>query len=205
LPRCQLIKVPTVSNNELTLVAHFESKALVTEHIRSLSIPHTIVYVGGYTSLIIDSLKLISTSPRTYGLVVPEPVNSRTKLPLIDASADVGKFVKGILLHPEKSLNREFNLATKYYTFGEIVTILKKSNLCAILHILDKSAYRMGLASQGLPEWFQEDLLQTMQFAEEYGLYGSADDIEEAQKVCCKRFISFIVQSIPPVINRANN
>ncbi len=177
------MRMMIVTNNKLTLVAHFESKALVTEYIQSLSIPHTIVLVGGYTSLIISALAPISKSPPAYSLVFPEPINSNTKLPLIDASADVGKFVKGILLNPEKSLNRQFNLATKYYTFEEIVNALKGAGLRVTLQILDKAAYKAGLASQGIPEFFQEDLLQVMQFAEEYGIYGAEDGIEEAQKV----------------------
>jgi hypothetical protein len=177
------MRVSTVSNNKLTLAAHFESKALVTDYIRSLSIPHTIVYVGAYTSLILGKLTPISTSPPTYGLVFPEPANAETKLPLIDASADVGKFVKGILLNPEKSLNRQFNLATKYYTFGEMVNVLKRSGLHVILQIMDKVTYKGILASQGFPEYLQEDILQGNQFIEEYGLYGGEDDIEEAQKV----------------------
>ncbi len=180
------MRVSAVSNNKITLVRHFESKALVTDHIRSLSIPHTFVYVGGYTSLVLSSLTPLSTS--SYGLVFPEPANAETKLPLIDVTADLGKFIKGILLNPEKSLNRSFNLATKVYTLAEIVNVLKGAGLHATLQIIDKATFRGALASKGAPEWLQEDLLQVFQFTEEYGLYGGDDDIEEAQKVNCEIF-----------------
>ncbi|KAE8440522.1 hypothetical protein EG329_007268 [Mollisiaceae sp. DMI_Dod_QoI] len=177
-----LPSIAKFSNNKLTLAAHFESKAMVTDHIRSLSIPHTTVYLGAYTSLILSLLNPVSASPPSYNLVFPEPVNAKTKIPLIDASTDLGKFVKGILLNPEKSLNRQFNLATKYYTVGEMVNVFKECGLHVILQIMDKGAYKAALASQGLPEWFQEDLLQVFQSAEEFGMYGREDDIEEAQK-----------------------
>jgi len=126
----------------------------------------------------------ISVSPPSYGLTFPEPVNAWTKMPLVDTSADLGKFVKGMLLNPEKSLNRSFNIATNNYTMGEVVSIVKELGLDIVLQILDKPTYKGALASQGSPKWLQEDLLQMFEFTDEYGLFGPNDDIEEAQKVC---------------------
>lgn len=131
-----------------------------------------------------DALAPISLSPPSYGLVFPEPVNAGTKMPIIDPSADLGKFVTGILLNPDKSLNRSFNVAAKFYTLEEIVNLVRELGLDVKLQIVDKPTFKGALASKGFPEWLQEDLLQVFQFTDEYGVYGTDDDIEEAQKVC---------------------
>ncbi|KAF7593224.1 hypothetical protein BBP40_011765 [Aspergillus hancockii] len=179
-----------LSNKKFTGVVHFDGKAVVGENIRSLSIPHTIVRVGLYATVILEYLTPLSTTPPAYGIFVPSPINIETALPLINPSADLGKFIKAILLSPERSIGREFNVAERHYTFAELLDVLKKHDVHVTLQSIDKDTFKAGLASQGLPEFFQEDLAQLLQFWEAFGYYGGGE-IEEAKKLVNEPLTSF--------------
>lgn len=112
----------------------------------------------------------------------PEPANSRTSFPVLDAAADLGKYVKAVLLTPETSLGQEIYAAESYYTLEEVVETLKRLGVNVSLCVVDKTSFKTGLASKGLPEFFQEALLQLIQYVEEYGTFGDGN-IGEGHKV----------------------
>lgn len=54
-------------------------------------------------------------------------------MPLLDPSADLDRFVKLILLSPERSLNRQFNIAERYYTLKEMIDLMKNRGfICGV-------------------------------------------------------------------------
>ncbi|PYH88976.1 nmrA family transcriptional regulator [Aspergillus ellipticus CBS 707.79] len=174
--------VSKLSNNKFTNVVHFDGKAYVDEYIRSLSIPYTIVHVAIYTSVVWESLAPLPTTPPSYGLFFPQPGSLQTTIPLIDPSLDLGKFVKGILLNPEASLGKQYNVGERFYTVEEIVGVAKKFGVEIVFQAVDKDTYKAGLASKGMPDFFQEDLAQMIQFLAEYGFYGGGG-IDDAKKL----------------------
>ncbi|KAL4779774.1 nmrA family transcriptional regulator [Aspergillus varians] len=173
--------IQKLTNGKYTAAVHFDGKAKVDEHIRSLGIPHTFIYIGTYIKFLFESLAPLSTTPPTYGLFWPEPVTLDTEFPLINAAADVGKFVKGIVLNREKYLGRQLNVAERYYTVREIVETIKANGVDVTFQALDMQTFKSGLAAHGMPEFYQEDLWQVIQFAVEYGFYGGKGFEEEHQ------------------------
>ncbi|KAL4966162.1 NmrA/HSCARG family protein [Aspergillus stella-maris] len=173
--------VSKVTNGKYTAVVHFDSKAKVDEHIRAIGVPHTIVNVGTYTNFLVEALTPIPSvdSPPSYGLFFPGPVTLNTEFPLINASTDVGKFVKGILLNREKTLGRQLNLAERYYTTQEFLDIAKKLGVNVTFQAIDKETFKAGMAKQGAPEFFQEDVVQVIQYAAEFGFWGGKAFKEE--------------------------
>ncbi|KAL4949078.1 hscarg dehydrogenase [Aspergillus filifer] len=173
--------VSKVTNAKYTAVVHFDSKAKVDEHIRAIGIPHTIVNVGTYTNFLVEALTPISNDPAnpTYGLFFPAPVTLETEFPLISASTDVGKFVKGILLNRERTLGRQLNLAERYYTTQEFIDITKRLGVNVTFQAIDKETFKAGMAKQGAPEFFQEDVVQVLQYAAEFGFWGGKGFEEE--------------------------
>lgn len=159
---------------------HFDSKALVADHIRSLRIPHTFVHVGTYSGLLLDFIAPLPTG--SYGLLWPEPANANTSLPIIDAAADTGNFIKGILLNPVKSKGRLFKIAEKSYSLKEIAETLSGLGLDVTFQPLDKHAFISGLSTKGFPESLHDSMVQVMEFVADYELFGDSD-IEEAHKV----------------------
>ncbi|KAL4861882.1 hypothetical protein BDV12DRAFT_179698 [Aspergillus spectabilis] len=175
--------ISKISNGKYTAAVHFDGKAVVDEHIRSLGVPHTIIHVGTYIKFLLESFAPLSTDPQTYRLSFPKPASLDTELPLIDAAADVGKFVKGILLNPEKSLGQQLNVAYRFYTVRQFVETIKAHGVKVTFQALEKDDFKAGMAAYGLPEFFQEDVAQVLQFGAEYGLFAGGRGVEEAQQL----------------------
>ncbi|PYI02582.1 NmrA-domain-containing protein [Aspergillus sclerotiicarbonarius CBS 121057] len=174
--------VSRITNNKLTGVVHFDSKARVDDYIHELAIPYTIITVGTYTSFFLEMLTPLPTTPPSYGLFFPEPGSVHTTVPIIDPTADLGKFVKGILLNPEKSLGRSFNIAGRSYAVEEVIAVAKGLDVDIVYHTVDKASFKAGIASKGLPEVVQEDMSQLVQYTQEYGYFGGAS-LEEGHEV----------------------
>jgi hypothetical protein len=118
----------------------------------------------------------------SYGLLWPEPASAKTYLPVVDPSADLGKFIKGILLNPAKSKGRLFKLAQKLYSLEEIAETLSRLGLDTTFQPLDKNTFVSGLVSKGFPESFHESMVQVMEFVAKYSLF-TYGDIEEGHQV----------------------
>lgn len=172
-----------VSGNKYTAAAHFDHKAAVDDYLRSLSLPYTVVRLGVYTSEIISNfIAPIPIDPPSYGLFFPGSASESTLLPIIDPTADLGKFVNSILLNPEKTIGHSFNVAEKLYTLGQITQILQQQGLRVNLHPIDLQTFKAGLAAKGLPESFQTTMQHVLGYIVEYG-YFHGESIDQALEV----------------------
>lgn len=120
--------------------------------------------------------------PHSYGLFFSGGATESTLLPIIDPTADLGKFVNGILLNPEKTIGHRFNVAEKLYTLGQITQILQQQGLRVNLHPIDMQTFKAGLAAKGLPESFQTTMQHVVEYIVEYG-YFHGEDIDQALEV----------------------
>jgi hypothetical protein len=172
-----------VSGNKYTAAAHFDHKAAVDDYLRSLSVPYTVVRLGVYTSEIISNfIAPLPIDPPSYGLFFPGSASESTLLPIIDPTADLGKFVNSILLNPEKTIGHSFNVAEKLYTLGQITQILQQQGLRVNLHPIDLQTFKAGLAAKGLPESFQTTMQHVLGYIVEYG-YFHGENIDQALEV----------------------
>ncbi|GJP96743.1 hypothetical protein CBS115989_4409 [Aspergillus niger] len=174
--------ISRITNDRLTGVVHFDNKARVDDYIRELSIPHTIVALAIYAAFFFEILTPLPTAPPSYVLAFPEPTSAQTTVPIIDPTADLGKFVKGILLNPGKTLGQNFNVAGKEYTFEEIVSAAKGMGVDISFQPVDKETFRAGMAAKGFPNVICEGVSQAAQYIHEYGYFGGAG-FEESHKV----------------------
>ncbi|KAL4883179.1 nmrA family transcriptional regulator [Aspergillus karnatakaensis] len=171
------------SNGKYPDAVHFDGKAVIDDHVRALGVPHTIVHVGTYISYLLESFAPQSTDPRKYTLSFPKPASLDTELPLIDASADVGKFVKAILLNPERSLGELYNLAYRFVTIRDFVQTVKANGVDLTFQAVEKDEFKGGMAAFGLPEFFQEDVAQVISFGAEFGFQLSSGEVEKVQQL----------------------
>ena len=113
----------------------------------------------------------------TYNFALPIPINS--PIPLFDTERDTGKFVKGILLNREKVLGARIYGATDYYTPEQIIAdfqVVKPRDGSGGSAIqVPEELFKKILASVGLPEPLQEELLENMLLMPQFGYYGGAD------------------------------
>ncbi|OJJ67670.1 hypothetical protein ASPBRDRAFT_660981 [Aspergillus brasiliensis CBS 101740] len=174
--------ISRITNEKLTGVVHFDSKARVDDYIRQLSIPHTIITLAIYASFFFEILAPFPTTPPSYVLAFPEPTNAQTAVPIIDPTADLGKFVKGILLNPSKTLGQNFNIAGRNYTFEEMIALAKGMGVDISFQPVDKETFMAGMAAKGFPEVVCEGVCQAAQYIQEYGYFGGAG-FEESHKI----------------------
>ena len=108
--------------------------------------------------------------PNTLTLALPMPPT--TPIPLFDAAADSGKFVKAMVTQRDKVLGKNVLAATAYTTPAEIVETFKKAKgVEAAFWQPDKETYKGFLAQGGMPEFAQQELYENMSFMNEFGYF----------------------------------
>ncbi|KAL8655907.1 MAG: hypothetical protein Q9210_000608 [Variospora velana] len=169
-----LFNVNKLSNGVLPGVVHFDGKADVEDYIRSLGIPASFFHAGFYMSNL-PGQSLRDMGDGNWALAMPNPADA--PIPLFDAAADTGKFVKAMFLNHEKLLGKSIYGATAYYTPTQIVDEFKE--------LFPNTGKKMGFSqlpgdvfksivgsTTGAPEPIQEALLQNMRLLKEFGYYG---------------------------------
>lgn len=165
-------------------VHHFDSKAKVEAYIRTLSgLPATFFMPGFYMSNLASGMLHPSspTTPNEYILALPIPPH--TQIPLFDAGADTGNFIKGILLHREELLGKRVLAATEYYTLDEIVrefNDVTKEGVTAKVVTVSEAEFKEALGQ--MPEKGKVEMYENMAFMTNYGYYGK-HPLEESHKV----------------------
>jgi NmrA-like family len=122
-----------------------------------------------------------------YNFALPIPTNS--PIPLFDTENDSGKFVKAILLNREKVLGARIYGATDYYTPEQIIAdfqaIKSTDGQGGGAKQVPEAMFKKILASKGLPEPLQEEMLENMLLMPQFGYYGGAD-LKESLAVSLK-------------------
>jgi uncharacterized protein YbjT (DUF2867 family) len=172
-----LINVTELSKGKYKRVYHFDSKAHVEDYIRASGVPATFMLAGFYMSNL-PNMGMIRQERGSAGqeLVFSLPVPEDTPIPLFDADADAGKFVKAILKKREQTLGRRVLAATAYYTPREVLETLRRvkpnKGGSARFAQLTPEQYTAGLQQTGLSEKAAIELLENMQFMPEFGYFG---------------------------------
>lgn len=101
-------------------------------------------------------------------LVYTAPYSSKTPIPLFEPNADTGLFVKGILTHKEQALGKQVYACTDYYTPEQILAdfakVKPKTGAKATFRQISSQQFTEALASNGMPEKIQRELLENMLF-----------------------------------------
>lgn len=161
-----------VSNNAITKVAHFDSKATVEEHIRALAIPATFLHLSVFMSLIPSWLTRTSAPHKPAAYTISLPIALTTRIPLISAASSTGVYVKSLLTHREKVLGRQISAAQEWYLLEEIVEIVREeAGLDVVFRRCSGEEYVAGLAVGGMPKFFQGAILENMRWSEEWGFF----------------------------------
>lgn len=120
-----------------------------------------------------DFVAPLPTDPPVYGLCFPGVADGKAELPIIDPTADLGKWIKAILLAPEKTIGQSYNLAEKCYTLDEITSTFQQLGLKIHVQPLDIQTFKAGLGARGLPEFFQTAMEHITQYTVEFGYFGN--------------------------------
>jgi hypothetical protein len=142
------------------------------------------------------------TSPGAKSYQIAFPIPTSTKFPFIQVKKDAGNYVKTFLLNREKFLDRRISAAENDYSMEDIVSILKTAGGLDILPpICSEDGFKEQMAALGAPEWWQDDLVESGKFMQEYGLFGGAE-IDNGPDVSILH--CFIQIQIPGIMLNAN-
>ncbi|KAF9869604.1 NmrA-like family protein [Colletotrichum karsti] len=169
-----LLDINKLSKGKLPDVYHFDSKAAAEEYIRTLPLPSTFFLPGFYMSNLPGGMFRPTPPDNAWALNLPIPASA--PMPLFDASADTGKFVKAIVLNRDKLLGKRVLGATEYVTTGEAVETFKRvypeAGKNAKYNEIPHDAFRGALKGMGMPDFAAEEMLQNMRLLDEFGYFG---------------------------------
>ena len=141
---------------------------------------------------------MLHPSPNSHNeYILALPIPPHTPIPLFDAGADTGKFIKGILLHREELLGKRVLAATDYYTLDEIVQGFNdgtKVGVTAKVVTVTEAEFKGAMGQ--MPEKGKVEMYENMAFMTDYGYFGK-DPLDESHKVS---LVSFSVSTLPLLI-----
>jgi uncharacterized protein YbjT (DUF2867 family) len=159
------------SGGKYTKVTLFDAKAKVEKYIRSLPIKSAFVSMGSFMENFQQQSFLAPKQDPDGTWVMVRQASPQTKLPLIDAVGDTGKFVGAILAEPDKYEGKTFCVAVGLYTYEEIAAILSKATGQTIVYRqIPVKDFRETLS--GLPDSLVDVFVDGFSFQEEFGYFG---------------------------------
>jgi uncharacterized protein YbjT (DUF2867 family) len=169
-----LPNVTKLSNNTLTHIYHFDSKAEVEEYARAAGIPATFFHAGFYMSNVPG--KLMRPSPAYDGAwTLSLPIPPSAPVPMYD-TADTGKFIKAAVLNRDTVLGKRILGATEYMPLDGLVDAFRRvfpeAGKTARYEQVPDEAHRDVLLNQSkLPEFVVEDLMESFEMFRRFGYY----------------------------------
>ncbi|KAH9215858.1 hypothetical protein DL95DRAFT_363952 [Leptodontidium sp. 2 PMI_412] len=184
-----LPNVTRTTEGKITGVLHFDSKAVIEDYIRSLSIPTTFVQLAVFMEQLPLMLIPTSSGAKSYKLITP--VATITKFPLISVRTDTGKYVKSIILNRETMLGKVIMAGERDYTTQEAADILVKvGEVDVVAEQCSYEEYKGMLVAFGLPEFTADDMTENMKFIEEFGFFGG-ERVEDDHSILSESLETF--------------
>ncbi|KAF2269343.1 NmrA family transcriptional regulator [Lojkania enalia] len=103
--------VSKITEGKLHNLHHFDSKAIVEEYIKSLSLPASFVLPGYFMSNIPSSIRPSGSHYSLSWLFHPT-----TQIPMLDVPTDFGKFVASCLASPSATLSKHTLATSGWFT-----------------------------------------------------------------------------------------
>ncbi|KAK0124013.1 hypothetical protein ONS95_009000 [Cadophora gregata] len=183
-----LPNVTRITEGKITGVLHFDSKAIIEDHIRSLAIPATFLQLGVFMEQL--PLMLVPTSSNTQSYKLFAPISTSLKIPLISVQADTGKYVRSIILNREKMLGKVVMGGVKEYTVQEAAKIMAAiGGVDVVDDTCTYEEYQKMLMGFGLPEFVAADMTENMKYFTEYGFFGG-QNVEDDHSVLSEKLES---------------
>ena len=162
-----LPSIREISGGKYTKVTSFDAKAKVEQHIRGLPIKSAFSSAGFFME---NFQGPVFSAPRQAPdgtWVMARHSSPKTQMPLIDATADTGKFVGAILAEPDKYKGKTFCAAEALYSWEEVAATMSKT--------LGKTVAYKQIPYEDFKEslaFEPEVLVEMFSYQDEFGYYG---------------------------------
>ncbi|KAK3114998.1 hypothetical protein LTR53_006083 [Teratosphaeriaceae sp. CCFEE 6253] len=159
-----LINATEASKGRLSHIAHFDGKASVEKYIRHIEVPATFVLPGLFMPGYFDTIRKRGDGGYTLALPMSE---DKAQIPLLDPSADTGKFVRAIM--------REFPACLGKQTYAAVDYLTPRRLLAESSEVVGKPASFVRVAEETfksfLPPPVAQELLENILLLEDPGYY----------------------------------
>jgi len=172
--------IRAASGGRLSHLRHVDSKVAIEAHIRSIGVPASFVFACYYMSNFLQFMPRGEDGGYTYAMPVAQ---DRAQFPLIDATADFGKFVKPALVYGPEEVARRVKdgrilAAVGYYSGKQVVEEFEEASGKKMRWVeLDHQTYMSYL-----PEPMRQEMLDNHLALESPGLV-AGESLEPSLKL----------------------
>jgi uncharacterized protein YbjT (DUF2867 family) len=156
-----------ISDGKLKNVEHFDDKAEIEEHIRTLPVKSAFFAPGSFMTNLEDRMKPRPSPANDGTFVLADLLPGNTPVPYIDI-ADTGKWVAAILADPDKYAGKFFSAAADLYTPDEVTAVMSKVTGKTVKHVQLPDE----VIKDFFPEGFKEQLYEMWVLNRDYGYFG---------------------------------
>ena len=176
-----------ISNDKLKHMAHFDGKAKVEQYIRTLPIKSAFFAPGSFMQNFESNMAPQPIGDGSYAIfnyVTPE-----TLMPLIEISADTGKWVGAVLAEPDKYNGKFIAASTRLYPWSEIVDIMSKKSGKTVVYKQILEEMWAGFLPPKMSPYF----VDMFKWIQDYGYYGpgTKEQVEWAAKQARGKLTTF--------------
>lgn len=165
-----LPSVSDISGGKFTKVAMFDAKAKAETYIRGLPIKSAFFSPGSFMENYITfaAPKRIASDGNNTTFAIMLPMSPKTRLPLIDAGGDTGKFIGSVFTNPEEYDKKTFAGADRLYSLEEIADIFSQvTGETVIYKQISVDDFKSHLPIGG------DVAAEMLSYCEEFGYYGA--------------------------------
>ena len=155
------------------------------EYAREVGIPATFYLPGFYMSNIPGGMFRPSPPDDAWTFGLPTP--SSAVIPLFDAAADTGKFVKAIVDKGSEVHGKRVLGATDYFSCDQVIDVFKSTfpvaGETAVYQQFDREGYKQMLRKHlKLSDTIVQELLENMLLLDQCGYFGG-DSLDESHAI----------------------
>lgn len=162
-----LSSVTEISGGKYTKTTPFDAKAKAEQYIRGLSAPSAFYSPGSFMENFNSQPFWAPQQAPNGAWVVSTHMSPTTRLPLIDAVGDSGKFVGAVLAEPERFQGKTLSATTRLYSLEELAAAMSKVTGQKVVYeqiTPEEFAKRVPIMAEVFVDGFQYD--------EEFGYFG---------------------------------
>jgi uncharacterized protein YbjT (DUF2867 family) len=174
-----LTPVSDVSGGKYTRAEPFDDKARAETYIRGLPIRSAFVAGASFmqnlqVQAFLAPYRAVDKVDGKTKWIMTRNNSPKAKLPLIDAVADIGKFVGVVLAAPDKYVGKVLHAAEGFYSLEEIAAALAKSTGEDIVYRqVSDEEFRKQMPFTGI---VADIFVEGFHFMEEFGYFGPAGE-----------------------------
>jgi uncharacterized protein YbjT (DUF2867 family) len=166
-----LPSVGNISGGIYTRVTMFDAKARAESYIRNLPIKSAFYSPGSFMENYITFAAPKRASDGSKAYIMAMHISPKTRVPLVDARGDTGKFVGSILASPDTYNGKVIYGAERLYSLEEIALAMSKATGEEVVYRqVSVEEYKLIVPFGG------DMVVQTMSYFEEFGYYGTGTE-----------------------------